>query len=58
MILFSLDKLQLMRVQTLNDLDAKRDRQDFHGVRDACVDIEILDTRIALLHQTGTVREL
>jgi hypothetical protein len=29
----------------INDLKAKLQREDFHGVRDACVDIEVLNAR-------------
>jgi hypothetical protein len=31
------------------DLDAKRRRRDFHGVRDACVDIETMEAKIVAL---------
>ena len=33
---------------TVADLDAKRLRKDWHGVRDACVDIEILEGKLAV----------
>jgi hypothetical protein len=42
------DLLQDVRV-TEADLDAKRRRRDFHGVRDACVDIEMMEAKIAVL---------
>jgi hypothetical protein len=29
----------------INDLKGKLFREDFHGVRDACVDIEVLDAK-------------
>jgi hypothetical protein len=38
--------LEEQKAATIADLDAKRFREDWHGVRDACVDIEILNARI------------
>lgn len=31
-----------------NDLKGKLSRQDWHGVRDACVDLEICETKMRL----------
>lgn len=31
---------------TIADLDAKRRRRDWHGVRDACVDIEAMEAKL------------
>lgn len=41
--------LEEQRRIVIADLDGKRLRQDWHGVRDACVEIEILDAKIATI---------